>query len=90
MEKDGEITITINGTDILPYLVVFRNELKNVEGINSQQTMEMTPDEAVLMVKYDGTSQDLADALLMKTFDPFSINIYESSENTLNIELIAK
>ncbi len=90
MEKTGEITITINGTDILPYLVVFRNELKSLEGINSQQTLEMTPDEAILMIKYDGTSQDLADALLMKTFDPFSINIYESSENTLHIELVAK
>jgi len=90
LEKTGEITLTINGTDILPYLVVFRNELKSIEGINSQQTLEMTPDEAILMIKYDGTSQDLADALLIKTFDSFSINIYESSENTLNIELIGK
>ncbi len=90
MVKTGEITITINGTDILPYLVVFRNELKKIEGINSQQTMEMTPDEAVLLVKYDQTTQDLADALLMKTFDPFGINIYELSETALHIELFAK
>jgi len=88
--KTGEITLTLNGTDILPYLVVFRNELKHIEGINSQQTVEMTPDEAILMVKYDGTSQDLADALLIKTFDPFSINIYELSESTLHIELITE
>ncbi|MDA3897278.1 MAG: hypothetical protein PF482_14175 [Desulfobacteraceae bacterium] len=90
MTKTGEITLTVNGTDILPYLVVFRNKLKNIDGINSQQTLEMTPDEAILMIKYDGTSQSLADALLMKSFDSFSINIYESSENTLNIELISK
>ena len=50
----------------------------------------MTPDEAVLMVKFDGTSQDLADALLQKTFDPFSINIYESSASALYIKLVAK
>ena len=90
LEKAGEITLTIHGTDILPFLVVFRNELKSIEKVNSQQTLEMTPDEAILMINYDGTSQNLADALLMKTFDSFSINIYESSENTLNIELVAK
>ena len=90
MEKTEGITLTINGTDILPYLVLFRNELKKVEGVTSQQTLEMTPDEAVLMVKYDGASRGLADALLMKTFDPFGIHIYELSESTLHIELIAE
>ncbi len=90
MEKAGEIIFTISGTDILPYLVVFRNELKSIEEIDSQQTLEMTPDEAILMIKYDGTAQNLADTLLMKAFDSFSINIYESSENTLHIELVAK
>jgi hypothetical protein len=90
MEKAGEITLTISGTDILPYLVVFRNELKSIEKVNSQQTLEMTPDEAILMIKYDGTAQDLAGALLMKAFDSFSINIYESTESTLHIELVAK
>ena len=90
MENSGEITLTVKGTDILPYLVLFRNELKKIEGISSQQTVEMTPDEAVLMVKFDGSSQDLADALLLKTFDPFSINIYEISVNTLHIALVAK
>ncbi len=88
--KTGEITLTINGTDILPYLVVFRKELKKIEGVTSQQTIEMTPDEAVLIIKYDGASRELADALLVKTFDPFGINIYELSESTLHIELIAK
>lgn len=90
MEKTEGITLTIKGTDILPYLVLFRNGLKKIEGVTSQQTLEMTPDEAVLMVKYDGASRNLADALLMKTFDPFGINIYELSKNTLHIELFAK
>lgn len=90
MEKAGEITITIKGTDILPYLVLFRNELKKIEGVNSQQTLEMTPDEAVLLVKFDKSARNLADALLLKTFEPFGINIYELTENKLNIELFPK
>ena len=90
MSKAGEITLTIIGSDILPYLVLFRNELKTIDGISSQQTIEMTPDETLLLVKYDKASQDLADALLLKTFDSFGINIFEISSNTLKIELVAK
>lgn len=90
MTKAGEITLTITGSDILPYLVLFRKELKNIEGITRQQTIEMTPDEAVLLVQYDKPSQELADALLRKPFEPFSINIYEISHNTLHIELVVR
>jgi hypothetical protein len=86
----GEITLRIAGRDILPYLVLFRNELQTIDGINGQQTKEMTPDEAVLAVKYDRTAQDLADALMLKTFDAFGINIYEITQNTISIELVAK
>ncbi len=90
MTKTDEITLTITGSDILPYLVLFRNKLKTIEGVTRQQTLEMTPDEAVLLVQYDKPSQELADALLRKTFEPFGINIYEISHNTLHIELVAR
>ena len=47
----GEITLRIAGRDILPYLVLFRNELQTIDGVTGQHTKEMTPDEAVLTVK---------------------------------------
>ncbi len=87
-ERSGELTISINGTDILANLVAFRNSLKNIEGITSQRTLEMTANAAVLAISYQGTTQKLADALLLKTFDDFGINIYEITENRLNIEFV--
>ena len=86
----GEITLRIAGRDILPYLVLFRNELQTIDGVTGQHTKEMAPDEAVLTVKYGNTAQDLADALMLKTFDAFGINIYEISQNTISIELVVK
>ena len=87
-ERSGELTIAIKGTDILANLVAFRNSLKNIEGITGQRTLEMTANKAVLAISYQGTTQKLADALLLKTFDDFGINIYEISESRLNIEFV--
>lgn len=83
----GEITLRIAGNDILPHLVLFRNELEKIEGVTGQQTREMTPDEAVLAVQYNSTAQALADALLLKTFDAFGISIHEITHNAIVIEL---
>ncbi|MGB9498663.1 MAG: hypothetical protein ACKVE4_02720 [Dissulfuribacterales bacterium] len=87
-ERSGELTIAIKGTDILANLVTFRNSLKNIEGITGQRTLEMTANEAVLAISYQGTTQKLADALLLKIFDDFGINIYKISESRLNIEFV--
>jgi len=91
VENKEQITIRIQGADILPYLVLFRNTLGKIDGVTRLQTLEMTPNAAVVQVQFDGgTPQDLADALLLKTFDTFGINIYEVSGTTLSIELVAK
>lgn len=91
LEKKEEITLHIQGKDILPYLVLFRNALEDIDGVTRQQTMEMTPDAAVLAVRVDGGSpQNLADALLVKTFATFSIHIHEVTGNTIGMELVAK
>lgn len=87
-ERSGELTLTIKGTDILADLVGFRNTLKNIEGVTSQRTLEMTANEAALAISYEGSTKKLADALLLKTFDEFGINIYEISESRLNIEFV--
>lgn len=91
LDNKEQITIHIQGADILPYLVVFRNTLGKIDGVTRQQTLEMTPDAAVLQVRFDGgTSQDLADALLVKSFNTFGINIYDIDATKLSIELVPK
>jgi hypothetical protein len=91
VDAKGQITLRIHGADILPYLVLFRNSLGNIPGVTRQQTVEMTPDAAVLQVRFDGgTSQALADALLVKSFDTFGINIYDITASELSIELVPK
>lgn len=86
--RSGELTLSFKGSNILTDLVAFRNSLKQIEGVTSQRTLEMTANEAVLAISYEGSTKKLADALLLNIFDDFGINIYEISENRLNIEFV--
>ncbi len=84
----GMINLHIKGENILPYLVMFRESLRTTDGIKNQRILEMTPNEALVAVDYAGSPQELADVLILKGFEDFGVNIYDISQNTLNIELI--
>jgi len=84
----AEIRIVVEGTRHLANFVTFRRTLSQIAGVNELQTREMKADEASLAVDFEGSEKDLADALLLKTFDAFGINISEVSPGFLRIELI--
>jgi len=50
---------------------------------------EMTLNQATIIVDFQGTPEDLANALMLKTLDAIGINIYEISPSHLRIELIS-
>ena len=63
------------------------NDISGVEGI---KTREMRPDTSTIMVDYTGTPKLLAEALMLKTVENFSINITEVSEDHLRVEIESK
>jgi hypothetical protein len=87
---EAEITITLKGVDLLPNLVAFRNALKEIPGVSRHQSLEMAPQQAVLSVTYAGTPRELADAVLVRPFEGFGINIEELTDNHLRIMLIPR
>jgi hypothetical protein len=89
-KAETEITITLTGIDLLPNLVAFRNALKEIPGVSRHQSLEMTPRQTVLSVTYAGTPRELADAVLIRPFEGFGINIEELTDNHLRIILIPR
>ena len=89
-ETGGDIFISLTGPDILTQMVEFRAALKRIEGVASLQTLEMGPDKAMLKVTFEGTPQALADAVVLESFDTFSVNVSEISGNQLQIQLTAQ
>jgi len=46
-------------------------------------------DEATIVVDFQGNAKELADALMLKNFESFGINIYEISQSHLRIRLVS-
>lgn len=83
------VSIMLEGTGHLANFIKFRNMLQDMPRVKDVQMMEMKSDQAAIMVSFQGTAKELADALILKTFESIGINIYEVSENHLRIELIS-
>lgn len=88
VEEPEMIEIIVKGTSRLANFVMFRRTLNEMPGIEDVQIREMKSDEAMIVVDFKGNSKELADALMVKTFDSFGINIFEVSPTSLKIELI--
>ena len=83
------IEIIIKGTDNLTNFVKFRRVIHEIPGVKHLQMKEMTLNQATIIVDFQGTPEDLANALMLKTLDAIGINIYEISPSHLRIELIS-
>lgn len=85
-----EVKITIEGTRDLANFVLFRRVMKKMPGVKSIQTTEMKPDQATLVVVYQGDVASLADGIMRTDFEPFSIDIYDVTDQTLRAALIPR
>ncbi len=83
------LVIIVEGTRALSNFVIFRAELNEIPGVDSLQTSEMKADEATIVINFQGNAKELADALMLKNFESFGINIYEISQSHLRIRLVS-
>jgi hypothetical protein len=88
LEKPSKVEIVIEGTNQLANFVKFRKALSSISGVEGIQVKEIKPNMATLIVDFHGKADDLAAALMLKTFETFGIDIYEVTENILKIALI--
>ena len=82
------LEIAVEGTKKLTNFVRFRRILSSIPGVQGVRVKEMKSNEATLFVDYKGTAEDLAAALMLKSFESFGINITEVDQNNMRIALI--
>lgn len=83
----SEIEIFIKGTAQLANFIRLRRAISEVQGVTDIRIREMRPNEAMLVVKYEGTPQRLAEDLMLNTFDNFGIHIKELGETNIHMAL---
>jgi hypothetical protein len=88
-EKKQQLEVLVSGIGgKIAQLVQFRRVLSEIDGVRHLQMKEMTSLAATLLVDYKGPAQGLAEALMVKSFNNFGINIYQVDPNGLKVELI--
>lgn len=68
--------------------VRLRTAIATLSGVKELKMQEMSADRAAMAVNYQGSTRSLADALLLKTFTGFGIDIYEVTTETIRIRLV--
>jgi hypothetical protein len=85
----GPLEVHVKGDgDILKPLVRLRSALRRTEGVKDLQTRQRRRSEAVLVLTYEGRARELADKIILNTFEGFGVDIYKISPERIHIELI--
>ena len=82
------IETRIEGDDYLSSFIMLRKILNSMSGIKDIQTKELSSDNAVVDIIYQGNGRKLADALMVQTFDSFNLNISDVTDRSLTIRFI--
>ena len=90
LKKQQTIEAKIEGSDYLSSFILLRKVLKKMPEIQGIQTRELGSEEAVVDILFKGNAVGLADALLLKTFDSFGIEIYDVKDRSLTIRFVPK
>ncbi len=87
-QQTAMIEIVVQGTSALIHFVKLRRAVDEISGVKDLQTREMKSNVTTLVAEYKGSPRELANALMLKSFDGFGINIQEVTPDRLTIGLI--
>ena len=88
-DRSAVIEVVVEGTGgHIASFVRLRTAISSLSGVNDLKMKEMSADRADMAVTYQGSARSLADALLLKTFNGFGIDIFEVAPEAIRIRLV--
>jgi hypothetical protein len=91
VSRSNIVKVTVEGIKAYSDFVAFRKILSNrIRGVKNVYLRGIDAGEARMDVEIKGNAQTLADELLLKSFDNFSINIFSVSQNAIQLRLVPK
>jgi hypothetical protein len=86
--KSASVELLVEGTSQLGNYSSFRSVLNKISGVKNVQIKEMKADISTLVLEYPNGALQLADVLMLKTYDGFAITIPEVTQSQLRIILV--
>jgi len=90
LRKEHAFDTRIEGENFLPRFIALKQRFKQMSGIENMQPKEMGSNYAILQIFYKGKPSQFADAVMLKTFESFGLEISDVTEEFVLIKFIEK
>lgn len=84
------IETRVEGTDYLSSFILLRKVLNDMPGIQDVKTKELGSERAVVDIMFKGDAETLANNLMLKTFDSFTIEISEVTPSSMVLRFVTQ
>jgi hypothetical protein len=90
LRRENLFDVTIAGENFLPRFIALKKRFKEIQDIENMQPREIGTDKAVMEIVFKGSPEQFADAVMLKTFVGFGIEVAEVTEQMVFIRFIEK
>ncbi|WP_300455312.1 hypothetical protein [Desulfobacula sp.] len=90
LRTEQTFDIKLEGEQFLPRFIALKQQFKKMPEIETLQAKEMSSNSAVIEVVYKGKPSQFADAIMLKTFESFGLEISDVTETQVTIRFIEK
>ncbi len=88
-DRSAVIEMIVEGTGgHIASFVRLRTAIASLSGVKELKMKEMSADRAAMAINYRGSTRSLADALLLKTFSGFGIDIFDVTPEAISLRLV--
>jgi hypothetical protein len=90
LRRESLFNVSIEGDKFLSRFIALKKRFKEIRDIENIQPKEIGSSSAVMEIVFKGSPEQFADALMLKTFDGFGIEIAGVTEHMIFIRFIEK
>jgi len=90
LRRENLFDVTIAGENFLPRFIALKKRFKEIQDIANMQPKEIGTDKAVMKIVFKGSPEQFADAVMLKTFVGFGIEVAEVTDQMVFIRFIEK
>jgi hypothetical protein len=90
LRKEQAFDVRIEGNNFLSRFIALKQRFKQMPRIENMQPKEMGSNYAVMQVFYKGKSSQFANAVMLKTFESFGLEISDVIDDLVTIKFIEK
>jgi len=88
LRRESHFDLAVVGENFLPRFIALKRRFKEIRDIVNMQPKEIGSSSAVMEIIYKGSPEQFADAVLLKTFGGFGLEISDVSPETVSIRFV--